>query len=286
MKRVMLIDLLACMAIAASTFAQSATGRLVGTVFGPDGAIPNANIVVTDNQTKQSRAITSNGEGSFTLPSLEVGAYTVTITVPGFKTFTANDVKIDVGKEYALNPMLQVGDIKESVTVTAGADIVNSMNAELSNTVSETQLLGLPINGRDPSALIQVAPGVTQGGQVNGLRTSAQNITRDALNVQDNFIRSGDFNPDRPRIDDVSEFTVVTQNANAAAGLGGSSQVQYVTSSGGAGFHGALFEYNQNAALASNDFFNNRNQIKKPPFNQNQFGGKARRADLSSTVRR
>src|SRR5690349_11254639 len=135
-------------------------------------------------------------------------------------------------------------------------------------------MLGLPINGRDPSSLIQLQPGVSQGGQINGQRTSAQNITRDGLNVQDNFIREGNFNPDRPRIDDVSEFTIVTQNANPALGSGGTSQVQYVTARGGAEFHGALYDYNQNAALASNGFFNNRNGLKKPPFNQNQFGGK------------
>src|SRR5260370_6995917 len=145
-------------------FGQSATGRLGGTVSGPEGVLPNANIVVTDNQTKQARNITSNGEGGFSLPQLNVGTYTVTITVTGFKTFTANDLKIDVGKEYALNPTLEVVGIQESVTVTAGSDIVNSTNAELSNTVNETQLLGLPINGRDPTPLIQLQPGVTQGG--------------------------------------------------------------------------------------------------------------------------
>src|SRR5690242_12052994 len=135
-------------------------------------------------------------------------------------------------------------------------------------------MLGLPINGRDPSSLIQLQPGVSQGGEVNGMRTSAQNITRDGLNVQDNFIREGNFNPDRPRIDDLSEFTIVTQNANPSLGSGGTSQVQYVTARGGADLHGALYEYNQNAALASNGFFNNRNGVVKPPFNQNQFGGK------------
>jgi Carboxypeptidase regulatory-like domain len=274
MKRIGFIVLMVFLAIAPGTFAQSATGRLVGTVSGPDGVIPNANIVVTDNQTKQSHTFTSNGQGAYIVPQLNVGSYTINVSAPGFKTFTATDVKIDVGKEYALNPTLEVGAIQETVTVTAGTDVVNSTNAELSNTVTETQLLGLPINGRDPSTLIQLQPGVSQGGEVNGMRTSAQNITRDGLNVQDNFIRSGNFNPDRPRIDDVSEFTVVTQNSNASVGSGGSSQVQYVTARGGADFHGALYEYNQNAALATNGFFNNRDGIAKPPYNQNQYGGK------------
>jgi len=265
---------LSVMTIATLAFGQAATGRLSGTVSGPDGLIANATVVVTDNQTKQSKTVMTNDQGAFSFPQLAVGTYTATFSAPGFKTLSATEVKIDVGKEYVLTPTLEVGAIEEKVNVYEGADIVNSTNAELSNTVTETQMLGLPINGRDPSSLIQLQPGVSQGGEVNGQRTSAQNITRDGLNVQDNFIRSGNFNADRPRIDDVSEFTVVTQNSNPSLGSGGASQVQYVTARGGAEFHGALYEYNQNAALASNGFFNNRNGVEKPPFNQNQYGGK------------
>src|SRR6185503_11085251 len=275
--RVAILHFLLClsvMTIPTLVYGQAATGRLSGTVSGPDGLITNATVVVTDNQTKQSHTATTNDQGAFSFPQLSVGSYTVTFSATGFKTLSSNDVRIDVGKEYVLTPTLEVGAIEEKVNVFQGADIVNSSNAELSNTVTETQLLGLPINGRDPSSLIQLQPGVSQGGEVDGQRTSAQNITRDGLNVQDNFIREGNFNPDRPRIDDVSEFTIVTQNANPALGSGGTSQVQYVTARGGADFHGALYDYNQNAALASNGFFNNRNGVDKPPFNQNQFGGK------------
>jgi hypothetical protein len=265
---------LSVMAIATLAYGQAATGRLSGTVSGPDGLIANATVVVTDNQTKQSKTVMTNDQGAFSFPQLAVGTYTATFSATGFKTLSANAVRIDVGKEYVLTPTLEVGAIEEQVNVFEGADVVNSSNAELSNTVTETQLLGLPINGRDPTGLIQLQPGTSQGGEVNGQRTSAMNVTRDGLNVQDNFIRTGNFNPDRPRIDDVSEFTVVTQNANPSLGSGGTSQVQYVTSRGGVDFHGALWEYNQNAALASNGFFNNRNGVEKPPFNQNQFGGK------------
>ncbi|HYV13772.1 MAG TPA: TonB-dependent receptor [Pyrinomonadaceae bacterium] len=265
---------LGVMAIATLAFGQAATGRLSGTVSGPDGLIANATVVVTDNQTKQSKTVMTNDQGAFSFPQLAVGTYTATFSATGFKTLSATAVRIDVGKEYVLTPTLEVGAIEEQVNVFEGADVVNSSNAELSNTVTETQMLGLPINGRDPSSLIQLQPGASQGGEINGQRTSAMNVTRDGLNVQDNFIRTGNFNPDRPRIDDVSEFTVVTQNANPSLGSGGTSQVQYVTSRGGVDFHGALWEYNQNAALASNGFFNNRNGVEKPPFNQNQFGGK------------
>src|SRR6266513_2287169 len=100
MKFKVFLVLIICLVSVPAIFAQSATGRLVGTVSGPDGYIANANIVVTENQTKQARNITSNGEGAFSLPQLDGGTYTVTITATGFKTFTTNDLKIDVGKEY------------------------------------------------------------------------------------------------------------------------------------------------------------------------------------------
>lgn len=105
--------------------------RLRGTVGGPDGVIPGATVVVRDNQTGREITVQASGDGSFTVPQLEFGTYTVTITTTGFKTFTTTDLKIDAGREYTLNPTLEVGGIEEVVTVQAGADIINSSNGEL-----------------------------------------------------------------------------------------------------------------------------------------------------------
>jgi len=91
---------------------------------------------------------------------------------------------------------------------------------------------------------------------INGQRSSSQAVTRDGLNVQDNFIRTGAFVDDRPTVDDISEFTVTTQNAGADQG-GGSTLVQLVTPRGGNKFHGNLFEFNRNSEFTANDFFNN-----------------------------
>src|ERR1044072_5458400 len=149
---------LSVLAMASLTYGQAATGRLSGTVSGPDGLLANATVVVTDNQTKQSHTATTNDQGAYSFPQLAVCTYTVTFSATGFKTLSDNEVRIDVGKEYVLTPTLEVGAIEEKVNVFEGADVVNSTNAELSNTVTETQMLGLPINGRDPSSLIQLQP--------------------------------------------------------------------------------------------------------------------------------
>ncbi len=125
-----IVIIIAVLSFAVSALAQT-TGRLTGTVSGPDGVIPGATVVVKDNQTGREITVQASGDGSFTVPQLEFGTYTVTITTTGFKTFTTTDLKIDAGREYTLNPTLEVGGIEEVVTVQAGADIINSLNGEL-----------------------------------------------------------------------------------------------------------------------------------------------------------
>ena len=266
--------------VAVTGFAQSNTGRLVGTVISPDGGVvPDAQVVVIDNQTAKERSLVTSGEGTFLVPQLDIGNYTVRVTAPGFKTFVANDVKIDVGRDYTLNVNLEIGQTEASVTVTAGADVVNATNAELSNSVSSRQIVELPLNGRDPTSLITLQAGTASNGatntSVNGQRPAFTNITRDGINIQDNFIRANasDFTPQRPTVDDVAEFTITTQNASADQGYG-ASQVQMVTPRGQNAFHGALFEYNRNSEFAANDFFSNASNTPRQFLNRNQFGGK------------
>jgi Carboxypeptidase regulatory-like domain len=261
-----------------SGLSQSNTGRLLGAVSGPDGVIAGATVLVTDAKTGRAKTVTTTSEGTFTVPQLDVGAYTVKVTAQSFKAYIANDVKIDVGQEYVLNVGLEVGSIEESVTVTAGADVLNAATGELATTVNPKQILELPLNGRNPLNLIALQAGTSQNGAqgttINGVRTSFTNITRDGINVQDAFIRSNatDFVPERPSVDDTGEFTINTANAGADQGYG-SAQVRLVTPRGQKDIHGNLFFYNRNSALAANDFFRNRAGLPVPFLNRNQFGG-------------
>ena len=278
MKRFCVVLLFIC-TLVVTGFGQSNTGSLTGTVADASGVIPNATVTITDNRTGREKTTQSSGEGTFNFTLLEVGLYTVKVSATGHKTYAATDVKIDVGAQYSLNPVLEVGSLSESVTVVAGAEIINSTTAELSTTVSQRQVVELPLNGRNPLALIQLQAGTSSNGltsmTINGQRSSFTNITRDGINVQDNFIRANatDFVPDRPNVDDTGEFTIVTQNAGADSGYG-ASQVQLVTPRGSNDFHGAVYEYNRNSKLAGNSFFNNFNGTALPFLNRNQFGGK------------
>ncbi|MDT4954403.1 MAG: hypothetical protein QOJ02_2541 [Acidobacteriota bacterium] len=271
MKRFTLAVLTLCL-FTVSAFAQGTTGRLVGSVAGPDGNIAGATIVAKDNQTGKEQTVQATADGTFSIQQLEFGTYTVTITAPGFKTFSTTDLKIDAGRDYTLNATLAVGNISETVEVIAGADVVNSSNGELSTSVSARQVKELPINGRNPLNLLNLIAGSNPtSSSINGQRSSSVNYTRDGLNVQDNFIRNG-FVSDQPTVDDTGEFTVITQNAGAEYGSG-STQVLLVTPRGGGDFHGNVFEFNRNARFAANNFFNNLNGVGRSALKRDQFGG-------------
>lgn len=277
MRRIIYSTIMLCL-FTVFTIAQSTTGRLLGNVSGPDGLLPGATVTITDNQTGQSRTTVAGDDGSFKFENLSFGTYTVKISATGFKTYVSNDVKIDANREFTLNPILEIGDVSVEVNVEVGADLVNTSNAELSTTVSPKQVVDLPINGRNPLSLLNLQAGVNPtSNSINGQRSTSVNFTRDGVNIQDNYIRTGGFVQDRPTVDDTGEFTVTTQNAGAELGNGGSTQVQLVTPRGGSEFHGAAFIYNRNSKFAANTFGNNAttpNAIERPFLNRNQFGGK------------
>ncbi|HEX3248465.1 MAG TPA: carboxypeptidase regulatory-like domain-containing protein [Pyrinomonadaceae bacterium] len=262
--------------LAGTVFGQVSTGSLVGTVVDQNGgAVAGATVEVTDNATSKVRTVQASTDGTFTVPQLDVGTYTVKVTAQGFKAYTATELKIDVSRPYSLPVTLEPGGVNENVTVVAGADVLNATNAELSNTVSQRQIQDLPLNGRNPLVLLTLQPGAASNGAtntaINGQRTSFTNITRDGINIQDNFIRSNatDFSPQRPGVDDISQFTVTTSNADAALGYG-ASQVNIVTERGQSQFHGSLFEYNRNSKFSSRPFFSNTRAF----LNRNQYGFK------------
>lgn len=280
-----------------AVFAQLTTSTLSGTVSGPDGLIPGANVAVKDNNTGKELTAVTNSEGGFKIPNLEVGTYTVTITAQGFKTASINEVKVEVNKDFALPIVLELGSVSEVVEVTAGAEIINSVDGKINNTVSRKQLEDLPSLGRNPLNFVPLQAGAASNPNqltvINGVRTSATNITIDGINVQDNFIRSNatDFSPARPTVDEVEEFGVSSQNG-ADDGFGG-AQIQFSTRRGGNNFNFRLFEFNRNSELAANSFFNNAGgsftatdaavvsglarvgdpRTPRPFRNRNQFGG-------------
>src|SRR5437868_3044068 len=111
-------------------FAQTNTGRLTGIVSGPDGVLPGATVTLVDNKTGKQRTATTTDLGAYTFNALDIGTYNLKVTAQGFKTASRTAIDIIVGQDYSLPVSLEIGQISEVVTVTAGQDLVNSTNAE------------------------------------------------------------------------------------------------------------------------------------------------------------
>ena len=229
-----------CVLLAPRARPQSSAGRLSGTVVDATGAaIPGASVLVRNESTGVELQLESNAAGGYTAVSLPAVLYALEISADGFSSQILRGIKVDVAAETAVPPVaLQVGAADFAIEVVALAGGVQSANAELTKTVTQSQIDNLPIIGRNPLDLVGLQAGVNYSGAVpttiNGQRTSSSNVTFDGINIQDNFIRTNslDYLPNRATIDQVAEFTLTTQNGNAA-GSGGSSQVNFVSRAGG-----------------------------------------------------
>ena len=278
MKRVLAVALLVGTVSVPLSLSQIATGSISGSVTDATGAaIAGVEIRVTNQGSGQGFSAVSSDVGSFVIPALLPGLYTVKASLLAFKTFVATDVKVDVGETYSLVMPLEIGDVQDEITVSAGTDIVNTTEAQISNTIDKKQIDTLPLDGRDPLNLITMQAGTASNGNtftsVSGTRTSYTTITLDGVNIQDNFIRANaaDFSPNRPTVAQVAEFTIITQNQGPECGFG-SSQITMVTPSGTNNFHGEVFWFYRNDVFGANSFFNNLSRVEKPELIRNQAG--------------
>ncbi len=276
----------------AFAFGQVTTaGSITGAIVDPAGAsVAGANVVATNNATKQELTATTSDDGTFTIPSAPAGTYTVTITNQGFKTLILKDVVINIGTPSSVKGQLEVGQIGEQVTITgAGGELLQTQSATVGQTITGRQITDLPQASRDALDLVLLLPGTQTNGRprsstVNGLPKGALNITMDGVNVQDNVLKGSDgfFTFVRPRVDAIDEVTISTATPGAESAGEGAVQIKFTTKGGTSDFHGALFENHRNPALNANFWYNNRDLPEDPVDHKaprtrqllNQFGGK------------
>ena len=245
------------------------------------GVIPGADVSVKHNGTNVTTTGVTNERGAFSFPGLNVGTYTVTVTLQGFKTFVANDVVLTSGSPAAVRAVLEVGGLAEEVVVSSQSEIVQTQSTVVSSTINANQIVKLPITSRSAMDFVTLLPGVTTAGgnrqsQINGLPRGVINITLDGVNIQDNTLRSTDgfFAIVSPRLDAIEEVTVTTATQEASAGQG-AVQIKFVTRSGGSDFTGSGYHYYRSDKLNANTWFNNRNGVEKAELKQNQYGVRA-----------
>ncbi|QUW02338.1 carboxypeptidase regulatory-like domain-containing protein [Chloracidobacterium validum] len=269
---------LSLLVMSLGTFGQTTNGRFVVTVKDPSGAVvAGANVSVTNEGTKQTITGTTTESGVFTTSPLPVGSYSITIEADGFTKSIIENLNLNVGQEYGVAAVLQVGGASDVVTISGGEALLQTTNAEVRNTVNARQTQELPLITRSPLALVQLQAGVNgrlanTNTVINGQRSSTTVVTQDGINIQDNFIRANaiDFSPNNPTVAGVGEATIIT--SNATADVAGSSAVRFVTPAGTDEFHGEVFWFHRNKVLNANAFFNNAAGIARPNFIRNQFG--------------
>ncbi|MGH9944247.1 MAG: carboxypeptidase regulatory-like domain-containing protein, partial [Pyrinomonadaceae bacterium] len=251
----------------------SSTGSLAGTVTDPSGAVlAGANVVVKNTATNSETTTTTAENGTFNVPALGTGIYTVAITSQGFKQAVITDVKIDVGAPSSINVAMEVGQVGESVTIVgAGGELLQTQSATVSTTITGRQITDLPYASRNALDVVLLLPGASTPGRprtssVNGLPKGSLNITLDGINVQDNLLKSSDgfFTYIQPKTDAVEEVTLSTANPGAESAGEGAVQIKFATRSGTSDFHGSAYIYHRNPAFNANYYFNNRDLPADP----------------------
>jgi len=263
------------------TYAQSGSSSVRGTVVDQqDRPMAGVTVTLANAEKNFSRTQTTNETGGYSFNTIPPGTYRIEAESRGFKKAVVADVRAQVDTPLVVDVQLEVGNVTETVSVSAGGEApINTTDATIGNTFESRRIEELPLNARNVVNLLSLQPGVTQGGYVNGGRSDQANITLDGVDVNEqqrglDVVTGGAFSSVlRVTPDSVQEFRVITTNPNAEQGRSSGAQVSLVTKSGTNDWHGLLYEYHRNTVTTANDFFNNKAGVKKPALLRNIFGG-------------
>jgi len=272
----------AVLLLATTAFAQGTT-QLNGTVTDPSGAaVPNANIELLNTETGLKRATVSDGSGNYLFAQTAPGNYSLHVQASGFSATTVNNIRLLVNTPATVAVKLEVGQVSETVSVTAEALQVNTTDASIGNSFGTKPILQLPFEGRNVVGLLSLQPGVSfagekptnsyRGGNVMGGKNDQANVTLDGVDVNDQQNRDPFTSVLRVTLDSVQEFRVTTTNANPDQGRSSGAQVALVTKSGTNSFHGSAYEFLRNKKTNANSFFNNQSGLPLAKLNRNVFG--------------
>ncbi len=291
------------LAASALCLAQSESATLSGRVSDSSGAaVVGAEVVLTNTQTNVEQRTKTNGVGLYVFAEVHPGTYRVAAGAPGFRVLIKEGLTLHVQDELAENFSLTVGAISESITVTADATPINTMDASVSTVIDRKYVENMPLNGRSLQDLILLTPGVvtntpqasalagTSGEfNVNGQRSESNYYTVDGVSAN---IGISPTTADRQGVsgslpaptalgttqslvslDALQEFRVATSTYSAEYGRNPGGQFSFVTRSGTNIWHGTAFDYLRNDTVDANDWFNNYFGSPKPSLRQNDFGG-------------
>lgn len=262
--------------LAAPLSGQVTTATIFGTVTDPSGgAVSGADVTATNELTGAAWQTKSSAAGDFTFTFLPVGRYTVVIRAAGFREERRTGLELGAGQQARVSYALALGQMTESVTVTAETPLLNTANAEQDYTVNSVRITELPAINRDWSTLLNLGAGITVSNNavsINGLPPDGFRFTVDgaaASGSGENETMASTGYIKAVSLEAIREVTVTGGIAPAQTGPTMSGNVNVITKSGSNEFTGSLFLNNRVEDLAA------RNQFlaTRPPLTFNQFGG-------------
>jgi outer membrane receptor protein involved in Fe transport len=274
-----LLTVAICLSLSWSARAQDATGRIIGQVTDPQGAlVPSIRITVTNVGTGITSQTVSDKDGLYQVLHLPIGNYTVTAEGQGFRKIVTEVSPLEINQALRVDLHLQVGKAAETVEVSGAAALVETYNATLGNSVTSRPIVNMPLNGRNVLDLAMLEPGVTEqnkGHDGAGSFSVAGGRLDSVTYLLDGGVNNSLLDNDvvfNPNPDAVAEFRILESNYSAEYGRNGGGVISVVTKSGTNQWHGSAFEFLRNDALNANTFFNKRNDQPREVLKRNQFG--------------
>lgn len=270
---------IAVLLFTASAFAQSTTGSFQGSISDPSGAaLPGVTVTIANPQTNFVRTTVTNGSGNYDAPLLPPGRYNVSAELSGFKKLEKSGLVLQVNQNARVDFTLELSTVEEAVQVTAQAPLVDTQDSSIRQVVDQTQVVGLPLNGRNFRDLGLIVPGVQDMSQNSNLASRGGGINIvGAQDFNNNFLIDGFDNNDPttgeiqtfPSVESIQEFTILGASYGADVGFASGGVVSLVSKSGSSSFRGNAFEFLRDDRFDSKNYF----ATTKAPLNRNQFGG-------------
>ncbi len=282
--RLLLAVVLASSLLSSSVTAQEARGTIQGRVVDASGAaVPGASVEVLNVATGVVTPTTTTTEGSYRVPFLIPGNYTVTVSLTGFAKFVSDTIEVHVADLLTIDATLQVGSLTDEVKVTAIASTIDRTTAELGQVVDARRIAELPIREGSPVELVILAPGVTVTTDLRSRKAAFNNglsqFSTDGVGEKKNdFTIDGVSNVANDRVAysppsaSVEEFKIHTTSYDAAIGNTMGAVVNLVTKSGTNSLRGQVYEWFRGAALDARNYFDERADRPKRDYEDNRFG--------------
>jgi hypothetical protein len=284
-RRLLLAALLVAFAssAAAQEFRATVRGQIVDS---SQGALPGATVTVQNTETNEVATATTNEQGSYTIPFLRPGLYTMTVEMPGFQKYSRTDMRLQVSQTADVNVTLAVAGVAEEVNVTSEAPLLETSRADRGTVIDSQRIAELPLQSRSPMALAVLVAGVNYNAQAIYLRPFDNGALADwsmngGQNRNNEFLLDGAPNNANqggnniayvPPSEAVQEFKVATNSYDAQYGRTAGGVVNMSLKSGTNRLHGVVYDFMRRKALAANSFLLNTRNAPKTDQYIDQYG--------------